>query len=1110
VFSAAALLLLLLLDPRPWGRPAPDLAHLPAGLGLALLACQPRLGVLLMALTGPLLAGLVALRMGLGTGFAVGPILAVLLQQLALTGELFLAWTLYHRVCGGSRRLVDPRSAIFFLMVAVLVPAVFAPLDASIQTWVGGSEVPFSSLLAGWWLSSVLGLVLLGPPLLVLTPAWLLAPEEMRPESREDAEVLPYSDFEADTPTRGDWLEATYLALAAGLLGMILVMTGPQLETGWPLWGGTLLLTVWASLRQGLRGGTMTASAAALVPLSIVQERYSLAGLGQSHHEGMALLQASLLAQCAVALLVAASFNWIRFSEARYRQVVGHVPVVLYSARIISSADSGLRFPDSADNPQAATRTPQGSRIPRAEVTLVSAACAQLLGCRPASLLGDYQNWLRRVHPHDREVIQAALLQLTRQKQPVVCEYRLMPENEDVEKTPARGHRWLRDTLAPRFDSAGKLIGWEGVVTEITEQRVLADDLRRTTSMFHVLVTHLPAGVFFVQGSMGRPLLVNARARQLLGQREDSSAGLAHLSEVYRLFRPDGTPYPVEELPVYQALKYGRTTMRDDIVVHRPDGRCVPLVSWAAPLRLSEQGKEDAAVWVLEDLTAVHQAEAARRESEGRLRAIIETIGEGLIVLDRRGKVIDCNSAAGLVFQIDTERLIGKQFDELAEPLVGEDGTALTTECNPIAQVLWTSRPVRNIILGLVIPGQAKPGDAPRVSRWVLCNAMPRESAGELTGVVVTLADVTAARQAQEVLRLSEERYRGLIETLPLMLVQFDTGLRMDYFNPATEQTTGYKLDEVREPKDWHPLIHPDDLPRVLEACQHTLNGTTTRFELRYRTREGTDKVGFAMAQPRWHEGRVIGVTCLIVDLTRERHLERELQRSQRLELIGRLSSGVAHDFNNMLTVVLNLSTLSLEDLPADHPVQENLRRITEASEQASNLASQLLAFSRQQRISLRSVDLNHIVRRTCELVRTLLPDTITLTTDLVPEPILVRADETQLQQVLLNLCLNARDAMPLGGRVRISTRCVPCDGPGSCATLIVEDEGQGMSDEVRGNLFRPFFTTKERGHGLGLFVVQQIIESSGGHISVWSEPARGTRFEVVLPIEASMPQVVS
>src|SRR5579884_3483231 len=286
-----------------------------------------------------------------------------------------------------------------------------------------------------------------------------------------------------------------------------------------------------------------------------------------------------------------------------------------------------------------------------AEMTRVSAASQALIGCPPRELLGPYDRWIERIHTEDREVLRAAVAHLGRHGQTVTCEYRLA-EGEDT-GSPKSDTRWLRDTLAPLVDDEGRLIGWEGVLIDVSEQRALADDLRRTTSMLNALVDNLPAGVFFVQGPRGHPILVNARARQLLGQREDLAAGLEHLPEVYRLHRPDGSPYPIEELPVYLALRQGLTAMREDIVVHRPDGRRAPLVTWAAPVTWASPERRDviapeAAVWVMEDLTALHQAEAARRDTEGRLRTILETMSEGVVVWDRNGCIIDCNTAAAV------------------------------------------------------------------------------------------------------------------------------------------------------------------------------------------------------------------------------------------------------------------------------------------------------------------------------------------------------------------------------------------------------------------------------------------------------------------------------
>ncbi len=928
-------LFLLVLDSRVWGGLQPPLIHLPVGLSLAVFVWFGRTGLFLLVASAPALLLAVALR-----SLSATEAIAALAGSLLTTAQAALGWYLYRDRLGGSRWLTDPHSAIlFFLLFAGPVAGVFAAAQAAVQVPLEPAE-SFLFLWLDWWLADALGFFVLGVPLLVLNAAEPTPGVPLSVLSGQGDRVEPLES--APVTGLGDWLEMAGLALAAGLLSLLLIVATPNHAEGLPQWAVTLLPATWACLRQGLRGGMIAAGAAALLPLLVLAGEPSDANLRQ--------LQGGLLAQCGVVLLIGASFTWIRTTEERYRQVVDRVPALLYSARLLTPATG----------PLAGGRTTSAPAL-LAEVTLLSPATAALFGCAPDQLRGDHQRWLDRVHPEDRELVQAARMQLTRQRPSpsnardpaVICEYRVAPDVEPLEQSGPSTPRWVRDSMSPRFDRSGRLIGWDGVVTDITEQRRLADDLRRTSSMFQVLVTNLPAGVFFIQGSTGRPLLVNARARQLLGQRENGFPGLEHLSTMYRLYRADQTPYPVEELPVYQALKYGRTTMRDDIIVHRPDGQWVPLISWAAPVRLTGPGKEDGAVWVLEDLTALHQAEA---------------------------------------------------------------------------------------------------------------------------------------------------RYRELVDHLPLMLVQCDTQLRLEYANPAMTAITGYRPEEIRDPAAWMRAIHPADLPRVQASLARALAGETVRYELRYQGRDGSEKIGFGMAQPLRQGGRIVGVTCVVLDLTRERQLERELQHEQRLELIGRVASGVAHDFNNLLTVILNLCAVSQVELAHDHPTRKYLDLITEACERAAGLAGQLLNFSRQ-RVQLRTIDLNQIAIRTLDLVRALLPGSITPSLEISPETVPVWADETQVQQVLLNLCLNARDAMPQGGRLRVSVRHAPCpDKATPCGSLVVEDDGEGMSEEVRQNLFRPFFTTKDEGHGLGLAVVQQIVESYHGRIVVTSEPGRGTRFEVFLP----------
>lgn len=931
----ALLALAHLIHPLGWGEIGVGLWFPPAGLGLALIAWFGPIAALGLAVDGLLVVAQAALLNQLFWGEPLGADLALaMIDAWFGAAVLWASWRLYHEREGGARGLNDSRSAMLFLF---LVPGIGIGAWAVVHTALAGMliEAPaeaWRTQLAAFWLSRALGVLVLAPMLLVGLTPWLARRGLARAEvAGHGSQGLLDVIGGEERLTTGDGLEIA--GLAAGAAALTWLASGPLAGTpaaGWQLWGAPLLLIVWAGLRQGLRGSTLVAGVSAGLPLAL-RPSDSLGGL-------LALLvQSNLLAQGAAALLVAASATWVRGREDRYRQVMAHVPVVIYSARFLRPGRPPL---------------PVGDRA--AEVTLVSAASGTMLGCPPYLLLGDHERWLARVHADDREVVRAAVAQVARQDQPVTCEYRLDPAS--LESSATEQVRWLRDTLAPHFDADGMLIGWEGVLTDITEQRVLADDLRRTSSMLHALVGNLPAGVFFVQGPGGRPVLVNARARQLLGQREDMSASLEHVAEVYRLHRPDGSRYPIEELPVYLALRKGLTTMRDDIVVHRPDGRRTPLVSWAAPIMLGGGAAEtagrqpDAAVWVLEDLTALHQ---------------------------------------------------------------------------------------------------------------------------------------------------SEKRYRDLVESLPLMVIQADGELRLTYANSATRAITGYDAAEIADPQTWKELVHPADLPRLLEMGQEALKGRGSRVEYRYRAKDGSEKAGLALAEPRRRpDGAIVGTTTLIVDVTRERQLEQELRRAQRLELVGRLAGGIAHDFNNLLVVVLNLAELVATRLPADHAVRDDVGRIRDAAEQASGLVGQLLTFSKQRRIAPRKIEVNRVVRRTVDLLRSTLPSSIDLQADLAPHDLCVLADETQMQQVLMNLCLNGRDAMPNGGRLQVETEFA--DGK---ARLSVSDGGTGMTEEVKAHLFDPFFTTKDHGTGLGLAVVREIVESHGGRVEVASEPGRGARFDVWWPI---------
>ena len=415
LFFAVALVLFHLSNPFTWGQSLPGWWFPPAGLGLILVAwLGPRAVLLLLA---DIL--LVAFQPYLADTLVIWPTLRggtwetlILWDGLILAAEVLVAWEYYHHLALGARQLGDPRSAILFLIVVpVIVTGIFSALHALPFWMVGGFEAnELVQRIGGAWLSHALGIMVLAPPLLATLTPWLMRCRIARPEPPRTL-----SDTEPPAPlSRADWLEIGGLACSLALLGVLQAFIHrDRALIHWQLWGVPLLVIVWASLRHGLRGGTIVASSAAGLQLLLLG--FVLRGIPPDP-----FWQGNLLAQCATALLIAAAANWIRLSEARHRQVVTRIPVILYSARVTKL---------SPDN-----RTP-----PLALLTFVSPAVRSLLGLDPQELLGDYSHWLALVHPEDHEVLTAALIQLGRQQEPVTCEYRLAPsKNPDTDPQHAR------------------------------------------------------------------------------------------------------------------------------------------------------------------------------------------------------------------------------------------------------------------------------------------------------------------------------------------------------------------------------------------------------------------------------------------------------------------------------------------------------------------------------------------------------------------------------------------------------------------------------------------------------------------------------------------------
>jgi two-component system cell cycle sensor histidine kinase/response regulator CckA len=356
--------------------------------------------------------------------------------------------------------------------------------------------------------------------------------------------------------------------------------------------------------------------------------------------------------------------------------------------------------------------------------------------------------------------------------------------------------------------------------------------------------------------------------------------------------------------------------------------------------------------------------------------------------------------------------------------------------------------------------------------------------------------------------------YQAIFDEALIGLAQTGLDGRFLLVNRCLCELLGYTSHELTS-VDFMTISHPDEVEQDLEARARLIGGAMDRYtrDKRYRRKDGTYVwTALAVRLHRQVGGEPHYFLTVIEDITERKRAEEEARQLHKMEAVGRLAGGIAHDFNNLLTAIVGYAALALQQLKADDPIASDIRDIHAAGVSAASLTRQLLAFSRKQMLQPQVLDLNMVVTRMRELLRRLIGEHIQLEWKPLTRLDRVRADSGQIEQVILNLAINARDAMPSGGTLSIETANIELDDeyvadhPGAATgkhvMLAISDTGIGMDAAVQEHLFEPFFTTKElgKGTGLGLATVYGIVKQSGGSIYVYSEPEQGTTFKIFLP----------
>jgi PAS domain S-box-containing protein len=651
---------------------------------------------------------------------------------------------------------------------------------------------------------------------------------------------------------------------------------------------------------------------------------------------------------------------------------------------------------------------------------------------------------------------------------------------------------------------------------------LLEEAFKRGDHYFRELLEALPAAIY-VTDDAGRIIFYNQACVEFSGR--VPMLGTDHWCVTWRLLQSDGTPLPHDQCPMAIALKEDRPVRGAEAIALRPDGTRVPFLPYPTPLH-DASGRLVGAVNMLVDITERKKAEQelrqlnemleqrieARteqmaeayerlRQSERRFRLLVGSVVDyAIFMLDENGFVANWNAGAERIKGYTADEIVGQHFSIFYTP---EDRAAGVPE-----RVLKAARRDGRY----EAESWRVRKDGQRFWASVVIDAV-RDDRGTIIGFAKVTRDFTERRKSEQALIDSERMARGIIDSALDAFVQWDEGGIIRDWNPQAENLFGWSRDAAIGEPIAALLIPADqraafqaDLDRFLAGNEVALLGQRQQMDL---TRRDGTLVTVELAATVLQRDAGFVFNGFIRDLTTKLASEAALHQALKMEAVGHLTGGIAHDFNNLLAAIipsLEMAKLRLGDSPSMKYIDSAMR----AAERGAHLTRQLLSFARKQELAVERIDLNRLIEATGEMLPRTLGATAQIVMRLAEDTGQIVIDPNQLELAILNLAINARDAMPEGGTLTIASSALPAGAAtarwqlaeGEYVMIAVSDTGCGMSEDVRRRAFEPFYTTKAvgKGSGLGLSMVYGFVQQSGGSIAIESAVGRGTTVRLFLP----------